>query len=116
MDNAPNGVIYVKVGKNLSRRIQMEMIETFRSMNQKFVWEHEQNLEYILPPNIFSHMNLQIKLILSHKNTILFITNDDAVAMKQALHYDVPMLIVPFQNMEVYIRQVLSVHSVFFIK
>lgn len=100
LDAALNGVIYVKMGTHLPYQMQYELMETFRCMNQQFIWEHEK-VDGVLPSNIIICKNSPSRLILSHKNTSLLITQDDTVSIKQALHYGIPMLIIPFQNNEV---------------
>lgn len=100
MDSGLHEVIYVRIGKYLPCHTQHELMETFRNMKHNFIWEHE-NIDSILPSNIIISENLPSRLILSHKNTSLLITQDDTVAIKQALHYGIPMLIIPFHNNEV---------------
>lgn len=100
LDSACDGVIYVRIGTNLPCHTQIELMETFRDMKQKFIWEHEK-ITSKMPSNIIITKNTPSRLILSHKNTSLLITQDDTVAIKQALHCGIPMLIIPFHNNEV---------------
>lgn len=85
----------------MSRKIQIELLETFRDMNQIFLFEHEAIEYHNLPRNIIISENMPSKIILSHKNTTLFITRDDNLSIRRALHCGIPMLIIPFQNNEV---------------
>ncbi|XP_055305728.1 UDP-glucosyltransferase 2-like [Sitodiplosis mosellana] len=113
LDSALQGVIYVRIGTHLPIETQDKLIETFRDMNQKCIWDG------ILPSdsNFIICNNSPSRLILSHKNTSLLITEDDTVAIKQALHYGIPMLIIPFQNNELHsIVKYTALESIFTIR
>lgn len=101
MDDTLTDIIYVRIGTRLPFHIQYELVGTFRDMKEMFIWEHDRT-EIMLPSNVIIQNPLPSKLILSHKNTILFITKDDTKAIKHALHYGVPMIIAPYQNSEVF--------------
>lgn len=90
----------MRIGTHLSSNIQYELIETFQNLSQQIIWEHD-DIKCNLPDNVMICDALPSKVVLSHKNTALFITEDDTIAIKQALHYGIPMLIVPFRNSEV---------------
>lgn len=61
-------------------------------MKQTFIWEHDQ-AEINLPSNVIVRKHWPKNLVLSHKNTNLFITKDETDAINNALHFGVPMLI-----------------------
>lgn len=114
MSHALSGVIFVRIGTHLHRDIQYELVETFRNMSQQIVWEHDDDdIQCNLPDNVMICDGIPSKIVLSHKNTALFITEDDTNAIKQALHYGIPMLIVPFRKSEVNIYN-MKMHSISF--
>lgn len=77
--------------------MQKEILATFHEITQYFIWEHEP-VEYRIPSNVIIGQFLPQKLILTHKNTITFVTMNDNSAIKQALHYGMPMLILTHYN------------------
>lgn len=82
--------------------MEYELIETFRNLSQQIVWVYEESdLNNFVPDNVMICPKIPNKIALAHKNTAVFVTEDDTVAVKQALHYGVPMLLVPFRNSEV---------------
>lgn len=95
-----SGAIYIKIGTSLPRDIQNELIEMIREMKQFFIWEHEQ-IEFSLPSNVLINESFLCKQILTHKNTSIFITKDDKTAIRQSLHFGIPMLILSNQKNEV---------------
>lgn len=102
MDHADSGAIYVNIGAHLPREMEYELIETFRNLSQQVVWVYEDgDINNFVPDNVFICQNLPNKIALAHKNTAVFVTEDNTIAVKQALHYGVPMLLVPFRNSEV---------------
>lgn len=100
LDHALSGAIYVRIGTHLPRDMQYELVETFRNISQQIVWEHD-DIKSNLPDNVMICNGIPSKIVLSHKNTAIFITEDDTNVIKQALHYGIPMVIVPFRNSEV---------------
>lgn len=108
-------MIYVRVGTHLPREMQYELVETFRNLSQQIIWEHE-DIQINLPDNVMICTEIPSKIVLSHKNAALFVTEDETVAIKQALHYGVPMLIVPFRNSEVNMRDLNQLISLFCIQ
>lgn len=103
LDSALQGAIYVRIGTQLPSQLQNELVEAFRDMDQQFIWEHESLSSSGSCSNSNLHFckNSPSRLILSHKNTSLLITQDDTVVINQALHYGIPMLITQFKNNEV---------------
>lgn len=103
MDHADSGAIYVNIGAHLPREMEYEIIETFRNMSQyQVVWVYEESdINNFVPDNVLICQNLPNKIALAHKNTAVFVTEDNTIAVKQALHYGVPMLLVPFRNSQV---------------
>ena len=101
LDSALQGAIYVRIGTHLPSEMQNELMEAFRDMDQQFI------IDGIILSSSDSNSNLHFcknspsRLILSHKNTSLLITQDDAVVINQAIHYGIPMLITQFENNEV---------------
>lgn len=108
MDHAESGAVYVSIGAHLPRQMEYELIETFRNLRQQIVWVYEESdLNNFVPDNVMICRKIPNKIALAHKNTAVFVTEDDTITVKQALHYGVPMLLVPFRNSEV------SVGSIF---
>lgn len=105
MDHAESGAIYVNIGARLPREMEYELIETFRNLSQQIVWTYENgDINNFVPDNVLICQSLPNKIALAHKNTAVFVTEDNTIAVKQALHYGVPMLLVPFRNSEVIIH------------
>lgn len=100
MEHALNDVIYVRIGKSVPRDTETELIEVFRNLKQQIIWEYD-TIPSDLPTNVMICHSIPTKFVLSHKNTALFITQDDTLAIKQAFHYGVPMLLIPIHNNEV---------------
>lgn len=101
LDSALQGAIYVRIGTHLPSQMQNELIEAFRHVNQRIIWEHESLPSCDSNSNLHFCKNSASRLILSHKNTSLLITQDDTVVINQALHYGIPMLITQFKYDEV---------------
>lgn len=103
MDHANSGAIYVNIGTQLPREMEYELIETFRNLShQSVVWVYEDSdINNFVPDNVMICQNIPNKIALAHKNTAVFVTEDNTIAVKQALHYGIPMLLVPFRNSEV---------------
>lgn len=103
LDHSESGAIYVSIGTRLSRQMEYELIETFRNLSQQIVWVYEESdLNNFVPDNVMICPKIPNKIALAHKNTAVFVTEDDTVAVKQALHYGIPMLLVPFRNSELH--------------
>lgn len=113
LDHALSGAIYVRIGTHLPRDMQYELVETFRNISQQIVWEHD-DIKSNLPDNVMICNGIPSKIVLSHKNTAIFITEDDTNVIKQALHYGIPMVIVPFRNSEVNIIHFNNISPDFF--
>lgn len=104
------GAIYVRIGTHLPSEIQYELIEVFRSLRQQIIWEFndDDTNNNQMPDNVMICPTLPTKFVLSHKNIMLFVTEDETLAIKQALHYGVPMMLIPFRNSEVNILTLLQ--------
>lgn len=102
MDHADSGAIYVNIGAHLPREMEYELIETFRNLSQQIVWVYgDGDINNFVPDNVMICQSIPNKIALAHKNTAVFVTEDNTIAVKQALHYGVPMLLVPFRNSQV---------------
>lgn len=90
--------------------MEYELIETFRNLSQQIVWVYEEDrMNNNVPDNVMICRTIPNKIALSHKNTAIFVTEDDTNAVKQALHYGIPMLLVPFRNSEVIYTSVYAI-------
>ncbi|KAL1513693.1 hypothetical protein ABEB36_003068 [Hypothenemus hampei] len=109
LDSATEGVIFFSLGSNvqsrsLPKQLILDIIKTFGTLKQKVLWKFENENYKDIPENVMISKWFPQNDILSHPNTILFITHCGLGSTTEAIYHGVPVLGIPifgdqFMNM-----------------
>lgn len=82
-------------------KVHMDIfLEAFENTKKKIVWKHD-SPQNQFPEHILALENCPQNNILKHKNVVLFITTGGVSSIQEAIHYAVPMVVIPFSGDQV---------------
>ncbi|XP_032311139.1 UDP-glycosyltransferase UGT4-like [Drosophila ananassae] len=99
LDEAKNGVIYISmgnelIGKYLPENLQQTLLQSISQLRQRIVLRTGATTNQT--GNIYRISHAPQRMILSHPNVRLFVTNGGQLSMIEAIDSGVPMLGLPF--------------------
>ncbi|XP_075984662.1 UDP-glucosyltransferase 2-like [Anticarsia gemmatalis] len=99
LDNAKNGVIYFSMGSNLKSKdipmqIKTSLLKMFGELKYTVLWKFEEDLPN-RPTNVHILKWAPQQGILSHPNTILFITHGGLLSTTETIHFGKPIIGIP---------------------
>ncbi|GLH07820.1 UDP-glucuronosyltransferase, partial [Gryllus bimaculatus] len=102
VEGAKEGVVYMSFGSLVRSETLPEtrlrfVAEELEALPQRVVWKlNATDLPFALPPNVYARPWLPQADILAHPNVRLFITHGGLMGTQEAVHWGVPMVVVPF--------------------
>ncbi|XP_077301175.1 uncharacterized protein LOC143921698 [Arctopsyche grandis] len=101
LDNSKNKAIYFSLGSNvkssqldISRR--QAFLQAFRELPFTILWKWEDEFLPDKPDNVYTMKWLPQQDILAHPNVIAFISQGGHQSLEEAIHYNVPVICLPF--------------------
>ncbi|KAL1453796.1 hypothetical protein WDU94_010109 [Cyamophila willieti] len=102
IDGSSKGFIYFSLGSNvksaaLETSKRFAILEAFARFPEfRFIWKWEEEEMKGLPSNVICKTWLPQHDLLAHPNIKLFITQGGLQSLQEAVHYQVPMIAIPF--------------------
>ncbi|KAL1491906.1 hypothetical protein ABEB36_012427 [Hypothenemus hampei] len=100
LDAATEGVIFFSLGSNvqsigLPKQLILDIIKMFGTLKQKVLWKFENENYKDIPENLMISKWFPQNDILSHRNTVLFISHCGMGSTTEAIYHGVPVIGIP---------------------